>query len=265
MLALEGRRVSAITIQKILNEREPRHARAALAGPGDARPRGEPIELDGRAGRRSSRSSTRAFKRAPRRERARRASCSRPTPSWSATLEGHRPGLPARRGRHLRLLRASASCTSPSSRRRRWRCCTTTCCRSTEKLELPVRCRAHRQRPRVLRHRAPPLRALPGAQRDRAPHHPGRLSPSTNGFVERFNGTVLAGVLPARHAHGSSTRASRSLQADLDAWLHHYNHDRPHLGYRNQGRRPWDTIELFVRQEDLRGHLIGRNSFDVQP
>jgi hypothetical protein len=28
------------------------------------------------------------------------------------------------------------------------------------------------------------------------------------------------------------------LQADLDAWLHHYNHDRPHLGHRNQGRRP---------------------------
>ena len=29
-----------------------------------------------------------------------------------------------------------------------------------------------------------------------------------------------------------------ALQTDLDAWLHHYNHERPHLGYRNQGRRP---------------------------
>jgi hypothetical protein len=27
---------------------------------------------------------------------------------------------------------------------------------------------------------------------------------------------------------------------DLDAWLH-CNHERPHLGYRNQGRRPWET------------------------
>ena len=38
------------------------------------------------------------------------------------------------------------------------------------------------------------------------------------------------------------------LQAELDAWLHHYNHERPHLGYRNQGRRPWETVERFVRQ-----------------
>ena len=38
------------------------------------------------------------------------------------------------------------------------------------------------------------------------------------------------------------------LQADLDAWLRHYNHERPHLGYRNQGRRPWETVEKFVNQ-----------------
>lgn len=40
-----------------------------------------------------------------------------------------------------------------------------------------------------------------------------------------------------------------ALQADLDAWLHRYNHERPRLGYRHQGRRPWDAIEQFVRQE----------------
>ena len=39
-----------------------------------------------------------------------------------------------------------------------------------------------------------------------------------------------------------------ALQADLDAWLVHYNRERPHLGYRNQGRRPWETVEPFVRQ-----------------
>jgi hypothetical protein len=29
-----------------------------------------------------------------------------------------------------------------------------------------------------------------------------------------------------------------ALQADLDAWLRHHNHERPHLGYRNQGPPP---------------------------
>jgi hypothetical protein len=32
------------------------------------------------------------------------------------------------------------------------------------------------------------------------------------------------------------------LQARLDAWLAHDNHERPHRGYRNMGRRPIDTI-----------------------
>jgi hypothetical protein len=40
-----------------------------------------------------------------------------------------------------------------------------------------------------------------------------------------------------------------ALQADLDAWLVHYNTERPHLGYRNQGRRPLDTITRFVSQD----------------
>jgi transposase InsO family protein len=72
-------------------------------------------------------------------------------------------------------------------------------------------------------------------------------SPRTNGFVERFNGTALEEFFrPAMHArlYGSV----EALQADLDAWLVHYNRERPHLGYRNQGRRPWETVELFVRQ-----------------
>ena len=40
-----------------------------------------------------------------------------------------------------------------------------------------------------------------------------------------------------------------ALQADLDAWLIHYNTERPHLGYRNMGRRPIETIMSFVSQE----------------
>jgi transposase InsO family protein len=76
-------------------------------------------------------------------------------------------------------------------------------------------------------------------------------SPRTNGFVERFNGTVLEEFF--RPTMRSQLYESvEALQADLDAWLHHYNHERPHLGYRNQGRRPWDTVECFVSQSSAR-------------
>ena len=72
--------------------------------------------------------------------------------------------------------------------------------------------------------------------------------PKTNGFVERFNGTVLDEFfrLKMRETFYDSVEA---LQADLNAWLNHYNTERPHLGYRNQGRRPMETIHLFVSQE----------------
>ena len=40
-----------------------------------------------------------------------------------------------------------------------------------------------------------------------------------------------------------------TLQADLATRLHHYNTEQPHLGYRNQGRRPIETFNLFVSQE----------------
>ena len=40
-----------------------------------------------------------------------------------------------------------------------------------------------------------------------------------------------------------------ALQSDLDNWLVHNNTERPHLGYRNQGRRPTKTVILSARQE----------------
>jgi len=43
--------------------------------------------------------------------------------------------------------------------------------------------------------------------------------------------------------------AWHTLEADLDAWLVHYNTERPHLGYRNMGRRPIETVMSFVSQE----------------
>ena len=76
-------------------------------------------------------------------------------------------------------------------------------------------------------------------------------TPRTNGFVERFNRTVLDEFF--RTAFRKKLYESvDALQKDLDAWLHQYNHERPHRGYRNQGRRPMETFELGkIRREEL--------------
>lgn len=68
--------------------------------------------------------------------------------------------------------------------------------------------------------------------------------PQSNGFVERFNRTVLDEFF--RSAFRTKLYESvEVLQDDLDAWLVHYNTERSHQGYRNMGRRPIDTINLF--------------------
>jgi transposase InsO family protein len=59
----------------------------------------------------------------------------------------------------------------------------------------------------------------------------------TNGFVERFQGTIL-------HEHWRLVfrriyfRSLRQLQRTLDSFLEFYNRRRPHHGYRVQGRTP---------------------------
>jgi len=53
--------------------------------------------------------------------------------------------------------------------------------------------------------------------------------PQTNGFVERFNRTVLDEFF--RVAFRQKLYESvESLQIDLDRWLQEYNYERPHLG-----------------------------------
>lgn len=67
-------------------------------------------------------------------------------------------------------------------------------------------------------------------------------NPRTNGFVERFNRTVLDEFF--REAFRTKLYLSiEELQTDLDIWLAYYNNERPHRGYRNMGRRPIETIE----------------------
>ena len=70
-------------------------------------------------------------------------------------------------------------------------------------------------------------------------------TPRTNGFIERFNKTVLDEFfrITFRENFYESVDA---LQVDLDIWLTHYNKERPHRGYRNLGKRPYDTILDFA-------------------
>lgn len=75
--------------------------------------------------------------------------------------------------------------------------------------------------------------------------------PQTNGFVERFHRTVLDEFF--RSAFRTTCYETvEALQRDLDAWLVHYNTERPHHGYRNLGKRPIETVNAYletVRQE----------------
>lgn len=49
--------------------------------------------------------------------------------------------------------------------------------------------------------------------------------PQTNGKVERFNRT-----LAAEWAYATTYASDQARAATYDAWLHHYNHHRPHTG-----------------------------------
>jgi transposase InsO family protein len=70
--------------------------------------------------------------------------------------------------------------------------------------------------------------------------------PQTNGFVERFNRTALDEFF--REAFRKKLYESvEALQQDLDEWLDYYNHERPHQGYRNMGRRPIERIDEYLQ------------------
>ena len=78
--------------------------------------------------------------------------------------------------------------------------------------------------------------------------------PRTNGFVERFNRTVLDEFF--RETFRKKFYLSlEELQEDLDTWLSYYNNERPHQGYRNMGRRPIETME---EGKKLRANMAGQ-------
>lgn len=53
--------------------------------------------------------------------------------------------------------------------------------------------------------------------------------PQTNGKVERFNRT-----LAQEWAYATAYDSDEARTATYDAWLHHYNHHRPHTGIGGQ-------------------------------
>ena len=59
----------------------------------------------------------------------------------------------------------------------------------------------------------------------------------TNGFVERLQGTILQELwcVVFRRRYFTSRVA---LQRTLDGFMHYYNTERPHQGYRVRGRTP---------------------------
>ena len=72
-------------------------------------------------------------------------------------------------------------------------------------------------------------------------------TPRTNGFVERFNRTILDEFF--RETFRKKFYSSvADLQGDMDKWLKRYNRERPHRGYRNQGRKPYKTFTLGKKE-----------------
>ena len=71
-------------------------------------------------------------------------------------------------------------------------------------------------------------------------------SPKTNGFVERFHRTVLDEFFRVQ-LRTTFYETLEALQSDLDQWLTYYNRERPHQGYRNRGKRPYDTVTDYLQ------------------
>lgn len=66
-------------------------------------------------------------------------------------------------------------------------------------------------------------------------------SPQTNGICERFHKTILQEFYQVAFRKKIYLDIE-SLQADLDEWIGHYNHERTHQGKRCCGRTPLETF-----------------------
>jgi transposase InsO family protein len=83
--------------------------------------------------------------------------------------------------------------------------------------------------------------------------------PQSNGFVERFHRTVLDEFFRVQ-LRNRFYDTLEELQEDLDEWMHHYNHERPHQGYRNMGRRPIDTVRAYQGSDAHKALLASKKA-----
>ncbi|TYO99685.1 winged helix-turn helix protein [Geothermobacter ehrlichii] len=72
--------------------------------------------------------------------------------------------------------------------------------------------------------------------------------PQNNGFVERLHRTLLDEHF---RIEGRKTwyESVEQMQKDLDAYLHHYNHERPHQGRDMNGRVPYQGLYRRIAKE----------------
>lgn len=67
-------------------------------------------------------------------------------------------------------------------------------------------------------------------------------SPQTNGICERFHKTILEEFYQVAF-RTKLYESLEALQADLDQWIDHYNHERPHSGRYCYGKTPQQTFD----------------------
>lgn len=74
--------------------------------------------------------------------------------------------------------------------------------------------------------------------------------PQSNGFVERLHRTLLDEHFRIM-GRTKWYESIDQMQADLDQYLHHYNHERPHQGRNMNGRKPYQVFLEGLPLENL--------------
>jgi transposase InsO family protein len=70
--------------------------------------------------------------------------------------------------------------------------------------------------------------------------------PQTNGFVERFHRTILDEFFRVE-LRKKNFETLEELELALQEWICRYNTTRPHQGYRNKGRTPYQTVQISLK------------------
>jgi transposase InsO family protein len=71
-----------------------------------------------------------------------------------------------------------------------------------------------------------------------------------NGFTERFHRIALDEFFK-KIFQNKTYNSLETLQSDFEQWLFHYNHERPHHGYRNMGKTPYEVYQNYFNNLTL--------------